>query len=86
MSKSVDLNEIMPPEVNPFSKSKRQKYFEEQRRNWNDREIQMELLYSQQLLIDKMDQVRGNTNTMIWWLIAIPIAIGSLWILSTLRF
>lgn len=86
MSKRVDINEIMPPEVNPVSKSKRQKYFEEQRRDWSDREIQLEMLFSQQLLIEKMEKVRGNTNTMIWWLIVIPIVIALLLILSMPRF
>ena len=60
----------------PVKKSKRQQYFEDQRRNMSDREIQFELLYSQKILIETMDKVRGNTNTLIWWLIAIPIILG----------
>ena len=60
----------------PVKKSKRQQYFEDQRRNMSDREIQFELLYSQKILIETMDKVRGNTNTFIWWLIAIPIILG----------
>ena len=63
-------------EVKPVNKSDKQKYFEEQRKDWSDRELQMDMLYAQQILIDKMDKVRGNTNTLIWWLIAIPIILG----------
>ena len=60
----------------PVKKSKRQQYFEDQRRNLSDRELQLDLIYSQKLLIETMDKVRGNTNTLIWWLIAIPIILG----------
>ena len=71
--KSVnDLNNL----VEPVEKTKRQWYFEGQRRNLSDREIQLELLFSQKILIETMDRVRGNTNTMIWWLIVIPLVIG----------
>jgi predicted nuclease of restriction endonuclease-like RecB superfamily len=59
--------------VEPMKRWKRQQYFEDQRRNLSDRELQLNLLYSQKLLIETMDKLRGNTNTLIWWLIAIPI-------------
>jgi len=62
--------------VLPPIKTKRQRHFIEQRKDWSDREIQLEHLFYQQILIDKTDKVRGNTNTMIWWLIAIPFVIG----------
>lgn len=62
----------------PMKKSKQQQYFEDQRRNLSDRELQLDLLYSQKLLIETMDKVRGNTNTLIWWLIAIPVIIGAI--------
>lgn len=62
--------------VESVKKSKREKNFEAQRRNCSDREIQLELLYSQKLLIEKMDKVRGNTNTLIWWLIVLPFIFG----------
>ena len=68
----------MAPEFNRVSKPKRQKYFEQQRKDWSDREIRMEMLYAQQILIEKTDKVRGNTNTMIWFLIVIPIILAFL--------
>jgi len=72
--KSVnDLKNKVPPVI----KSKKQRLFEDQRRELSDREIQIELLYAQQIMINKLDKVRGNTNTLIWWLIAIPIIIGA---------
>lgn len=69
-------NKTKPKVVPPVKKSELQRMFEFQRRDWSDREIQLEMLYAQQILINKMDKVRGNTNTMIWWLIVIPIIIG----------
>ena len=68
----------LAPEFNRVSKPKRQKYFEQQRKDWSDREIRMEMLYAQQILIEKTDKVRGNTNTMIWFLIVIPIILAFL--------
>ena len=63
-------------EVKPVIKSRNQRYFEEQRKECSDRELQMELLYAQQILIEKMDKVRGNTNTLVWWLIVLPFIFG----------
>ena len=73
-----EKKEVLPP-----IKSKRQRHFIEQRKDWSDREIQLEQSFYQQILIDKTEKVRGNTNTMIWWLIAIPLVIGIIAISGT---
>ena len=79
-TREKSVNDLM---VEPMKKSKRQQYFEDQRRNLSDREMQLDLLYSQKLLIETMDKVRGNTNTLIWWLIAIPFIIGAIIFMTT---
>lgn len=62
--------------VESVKKSKWQQNFEDKRKNYSDREIQLELLYSQKKLNDTMDKVRGNTKTLIWWLIVLPFIFG----------
>ena len=76
--------------VLPVYKSEERIEFEEQRKDWSDRDIQMEMLYDQQVLVAEQhemlnaqynlirstEKVRANTNTLIWWLIAIPIILG----------
>jgi len=81
-TKEKSINDLINS-VEPVKKSKRQQYFEDQRRNLSDRELQLDLLYSQKLLIETMDKVRGNTNTLIWWLIAIPFMIGAIVFVGT---
>ncbi|MDM9632123.1 hypothetical protein [Robiginitalea aurantiaca] len=70
-SKERSVNDLVS--TNQVKKSKRQEYFESQRVNWSDRDIQMEIIYQQKLQLEMMDRVRSNTNKMVWWLIAIPI-------------
>jgi len=76
--------------VLPVYKSEERIEFEEQRKDWSNRDRQIEMLYALQTLVDEQrdidkgmrilvdttDKVRGNTNTMIWWLVAIPMAMG----------
>jgi len=64
----------------PKIKKSQQELFQDNRKNYSDKDIQLELLFTQRLLLDtqrqllKMtDKVRGNTNTLIWWLIVMPI-------------
>ena len=75
-TKEKSVNDPKYNPVDPIKKSKRQQYFESQRGNISDREIQLELLYSQKILNETMDKVRGNTNTLIWWLIVLPFIFG----------
>ena len=77
--KERSVNELTPAE--PVKKTRRQEYFEKQRIQWSDRDIQLEILYAQQIQIDKLEKIRANTNTMIWWLIAIPIILAILLVL-----
>ncbi|MAX71848.1 MAG: hypothetical protein CMC76_12255 [Flavobacteriaceae bacterium] len=37
-----------------------------------------ELLYYQKTQIEKLEKVRSNTSTLVWWLVAIPIIFGIL--------
>ena len=39
----------------------------------NDGEILKEILYIQKTQAGKLERIRSNTSTMVWWLIAIPI-------------
>ncbi|SDB33536.1 hypothetical protein SAMN03097699_0767 [Flavobacteriaceae bacterium MAR_2010_188] len=32
-----------------------------------------ELLYAQQMKINKLERIRRNTSLLVWWLIALPI-------------
>ena len=66
---SEELKEVLTEEksvnnlmVESVKKSKWQQNFEDKRRNHSDREIQLKLLYSQNILNDTMEKVRGNTN------------------------
>ncbi len=63
-------------ETKPYEKKTEQEKFESQREYYSDREIQMEMLYAQQLIIWKLDKIRANTNTLIWWLVVLPILAG----------
>lgn len=38
-----------------------------------DSEILKEILYIQKTQAGKLERIRSNTSTMVWWLIAIPI-------------
>tara|TARA_R110002033_G_C3895715_1_gene239403 strand:- start:8350 stop:8580 length:231 start_codon:yes stop_codon:yes gene_type:complete len=38
-----------------------------------DSEILKELLFANQIQIEKLEKIRGNTSMLVWWLVAIPI-------------
>lgn len=78
-SKERSVNDLVSG--NPVKKSKRQEYFESQRVNWSDREIQLELLFQQKLLLETTERVRSNTSKLVWWLIAIPFIFAFLFIM-----
>ncbi|NRD19839.1 hypothetical protein HNV08_07235 [Winogradskyella eckloniae] len=44
--------------------------------DFNNEEILRELLFAQQLQIDKLEKIRSNTSKLVWWLIALPIIFG----------
>jgi hypothetical protein len=52
------------------------KKFNEQFGNLTEREILLEMLFTQNQTIDKLEKVRSNTSSLVWWLIVIPIIAG----------
>jgi hypothetical protein len=40
-----------------------------------DSKVLKEILYTQNLQLDKLEKIRSNTSKLVWWLIAIPIII-----------
>lgn len=60
------------------NKSARRLRFENDYGSLNETEIQKEILYLQQLNLEKLERVRANTSNLVWFLIVIPIIIGVL--------
>lgn len=58
--------------------SPRRKRFNEKYNESNEIEIQKELLFTQQLTAERIEKVRANTSTLVWFLIVIPIIFGIL--------
>ena len=54
----------------------KRKNFNEKYDNLNEIEIQKEILFSQRLMLEKLEQIRTNTSTLVWFLIIIPIIVG----------
>lgn len=50
-------------------KSKAQQAFEEKRKDYSDRDIQMESLYLQWLIQNKTERTRANTSSLVWFVI-----------------
>ncbi|GAB4165640.1 MAG: hypothetical protein Tsb0033_27450 [Winogradskyella sp.] len=49
--------------------------------SYNNDQLLKELLYYQKIKIEKLEKIRSNTSSLVWWLIAIPIIVGILMIL-----
>ena len=47
-------------------KSKKQTKFEEEREHYSEREIQMEILYSNWVIQSATEKTRANTSTIVW--------------------
>jgi type IV secretory pathway component VirB8 len=56
--------------------SPKRKWFDDYFKDFTESEIQKEILFAQQLTIDKLEKVRSNTSKIVWWLIVIPIIIA----------
>ena len=56
----------------------KRKRFNEKYNEFTESEIQKELLFAQQLTIDKLEKIRANTSNLVWFLIVIPIILGIL--------
>jgi type IV secretory pathway component VirB8 len=53
--------------------SPKREWFNDYFKDFTESEIQKEILFAQQLTIDKLEKVRSNTSKIVWWLIVIPI-------------
>ena len=58
---------------NPSKKSAKQFKFEKDREGYSDRDIQMEILFSNWLIQDRTEKTRANTSAIVW---VIVIGIG----------
>jgi hypothetical protein len=56
----------------------KRKKFNETYHNFDDHETLKELLFAQQIQIDKLEKIRSNTSKLVWWLIALPLIFGIL--------
>ncbi|MFT6601528.1 MAG: hypothetical protein ACJAZZ_000659 [Dokdonia donghaensis] len=56
-------------------KSKKLQKFEADRADYTDREIQMEMLYTNWLITNATEKTRANTSTIVW-VIAIGIVLS----------
>ncbi|MGG5487606.1 hypothetical protein [Gaetbulibacter sp. NE] len=45
---------------------------------FNDHETLKEILFAQQLQIEKLEKIRSNTSVLVWWLVALPLIFGIL--------
>ncbi len=58
-------------------KTTAQKKFEESRKDYSDREIQIEILYSNWKIQEATEKTRANTSTIVW-IVVIGIIISIL--------
>ncbi|MEQ8418813.1 MAG: hypothetical protein RIB64_02330 [Arenibacter algicola] len=56
-------------------KSKRQSDFEEKRKDYTDREIKLEILYSNWLIQESTEKTRANTSSIVW-LVVVGVALS----------
>ena len=62
-------------EIDNKNFSSKRKIFNERFDNLSESDIQKELLYKQQETIEKLEKIRSNTSTLIWFLLVIPVFI-----------
>jgi hypothetical protein len=43
--------------------------------DFDDSETLKELLFANQLQLEKLEKIRSNTSILVWWLIAIPLIV-----------
>ena len=56
----------------------KRKYFNDKYKDLTESEIQKELLFAQQLTIDKLEKVRTNTSNLVWFLIVLRLIVHNL--------
>ena len=59
--------------------------FIEKYQEFNDSDTLKEILYAQQIQINKLESIRSNTSKLVWWLIALPIIFGIFFTMLGLR-
>ncbi len=74
MSKNTDKLVITPQRKKFYSKYE----------DFDDSETIKELLFAQQLQLDKLDDIRSNTSKLVWWLVALPVILGLIFALGGL--
>ena len=52
--------------------------FVNQRKDWDEKHIQLAQLYYLQTLIDISSANRSNTSKLVWWLVALPFILGGI--------
>lgn len=60
-------------EQNVKQTSERRAKFNDKYNDFDEVGILKEILFAQALQIDKLEKLRSNTSTLVWWLVAIPI-------------
>ncbi len=38
--------------------------------------VQVEILLTQRLVLEKLEKIRENTSYLVWWLVVVPIVVG----------
>ena len=46
--------------------------------DYDDSETLKELLFANQLQLEKLERIRANTSILVWWLVALPVILGIL--------
>lgn len=54
-------------------KSKAQLKFEDSRKDYSDREIMIELLYSNWKIQEATEKTRSNTSSLVWYIVIVII-------------
>ncbi len=54
----------------------KRKVFNEKFGEYSDSEILKELLFTQRITVERLENIRKNTSNLVWFLSVIPIIIG----------
>lgn len=69
--------------IKEYKKTKRQERFENERQNYSDRDILIELLYTNWLIYQNTEKNRSNTSVIVW-IIVVSVLLS--FILYNLKF
>jgi hypothetical protein len=51
----------------------KRKVFNEKFEDYSDSEVLKELLFTQRITVERLENIRKNTSNLVWFLIVIPI-------------